>query len=156
MLMRFPNTSRDRIAFIAADQIWTVPRAGGRATELTTDPARKMLPRFSPDGRWIAFTAVHGATADVDIIPADGGQARRLTYAAVPGIVRGAPDNMVVTWTPDSRSVVFLARKASWESLGGAALCGVVGRGGRRHRFRSTGRGSCRLVRTGTALRSTG
>ena len=114
MLMRFPNTSRDRIAFIAADQIWTAPRTGGRATVLTTDPTRKMLPRFSPDGRWIAFTAVHGATADVEIIPADGGQTRRLTYAAVPGIVRGAPDNMVVTWTPDSRSVVFLARKASW------------------------------------------
>jgi tricorn protease len=114
VLMRFPNTSRDRIAFIAADQIWNAPRAGGRATELTTDPARKMLPRFSPDGRWIAFTAVHGATADVDIIPANGGSARRLTYAAVPGIVRGAPDNMVVTWTLDSRSVVFLSRKASW------------------------------------------
>ena len=113
-LMRFPNTSRDRIAFIAADQIWTAPRTGGRATALTTDPARKMLPRFSPDGRWIAFTSVHGTTADVDIIPAEGGQPRRLTYAAVPGIVRGAPDNMVVTWTPDSRSVVFLSRKQSW------------------------------------------
>jgi tricorn protease len=114
VLMRFPNTSRDRIAFVAADQIWTAPRTGGRARELTTDPTRKMLPRFSPDGRWIAFTAVHGATADVEIIPADGGPARRLTYAALPGIVRGAPDNMVVTWTPDSRSIVFLARKASW------------------------------------------
>ncbi len=114
MLMRFPNTSRDRIAFIAADQLWTAPRTGGTATALTADPARKMLPRFSPDGRWIAFTSVHGATADVDVIPAGGGQARRLTYAAVPGIVRGAPDNMVVTWTPDSQSVVFLSRKASW------------------------------------------
>ena len=114
MLMRFPNTSADRIAFIADDQIWTAPRAGGKAAALTTDPARKMLPRFSPDGRWIAFTAVHGTTADVNIIPAEGGPARRLTYAALPGIVRGAPDNMVVTWTPDSRSVVFLCRKGSW------------------------------------------
>jgi tricorn protease len=112
--MRFPNTSQNRIAFIAADQIWTAPRAGGLATQLTTDPARKMLPRFSPDGRWIAFTSVHGATADVEIIQADGGPPRRLTYESIPGIVRGAPDNMVVTWTPDSRSVVFLSRKTSW------------------------------------------
>ncbi len=114
VLMRFPNTSRDRIAFVAADQLWTAPRTGGRATALTTDPSRKMLPRFSPDGRWIAFTAVHGSTADVEVIPAEGGAARRLTYTSLPGMARGAPDNMVVGWTPDGRSVVFLSRRASW------------------------------------------
>ena len=113
-LERFPTIDQDRIAFVARDALWTAPRDGGAASRLFFGPARPMLPRFSPDGSWIAFTAIHGTTADVDLVAARGGAVRRLTFTSTEGLSRGAPDNMVVGWTPDSRSVVFLSRRWSW------------------------------------------
>jgi tricorn protease len=77
------------------------------------------MPRYSPDGKWIAFTGQYQGNTDVYVIPADGGDAKRLTYHS--DVVdsapeRWGPDNMVVNWTPDSKSVVFLSRRSSMNS----------------------------------------
>lgn len=114
---RFPQPFGDKVAFVADGNIWSVPRAGGTATRLTSAPGQDMFPRASPDGKWIAYTEAANAGTDVWVIPASGGAARRLTYhptteAGTGG--RHAPDNMVVTWTPDSKSVVFLSKGAQW------------------------------------------
>jgi tricorn protease len=120
-LPRCPNLSNGRIIFVADGNLWQVPRAGGVAKRLTSDPGEDIMPRYSPDGRWIAFTASYQGNTDVYVIPAEGGTARRLTFESditfdVDPVNGGrmGPNNMVVTWTPDSSNVVFLSRRQAW------------------------------------------
>ena len=118
-LMRFPTQHGDQVAFVAHGNLWVVDRAGGTARRLTADAGQDLMPRYSPDGRWIAFTAHYQGNQDVYVIPAAGGPARRLTAHSdiVPHApTRWGPDNMVVTWTPDSRNIVFLSRARAWNS----------------------------------------
>jgi tricorn protease len=118
-LMRFPTMHGDRIVFEAHGNLWEVARTGGTARRLTSDPGDDVMPRFSPDGRWIAFTASYQGNQDVYVIPAAGGEARRLTFhsdVVDRAPTRWGPDNMVVTWTPDSKRVVFLSRRMAWNS----------------------------------------
>src|ERR1700757_756522 len=118
-LMRYPTSSGNIIVFVAHDNLWSVPRTGGTATRLTSDTGRDVMPRFSPDGRWIAFTGEYQGNRDVYVIPAGGGTARRLTFTSdiAPEVSpRSGPNNMVVTWTPDSKSIVFLSRRMAWNA----------------------------------------
>jgi tricorn protease len=107
--MRFPNTSDDLVAFVARGDLWTAPLSGGRASRLTHDPGNVAFPRLSPDGHWVAFTASRGGTSDVYVMPAAGGDEKRLTFRAF----RTISDAEIVAWTPDSRAVVFLSSSAS-------------------------------------------
>jgi tricorn protease len=118
-LPRFPQPYGDRIVFVADGNIWTVGKTGGEAVRLTSAQGQDMFPRVSPDGKWIAYTEASHAGTDVWVIPAAGGPARRLTYhptteAGTGG--RHGPDNMVVTWTPDSKAVVYLSKGDQWNS----------------------------------------
>lgn len=118
-LMRFPTLSGNTIVFVAHDNLWSVPRTGGTASRLTADEGRDIMPRFSPDSRWIAFTGEYQGNRDVYVIPAGGGTARRVTFTSdlVPEpSARAGPNNMVVTWTPDSKSIVFLSRRMAWNT----------------------------------------
>ncbi|GAJ27863.1 S41 family peptidase [Acidomonas methanolica] len=116
-LARFPAVHGERIVFVAHGNLWSVGRQGGLARRLTSDPGQDFAPRFSPDGKWIAFTASYEGNEDVYVIPAEGGPARRLTFHSdvAPHMSdRAGPDNLVVTWTPDSRAIVFLSRRQGW------------------------------------------
>ena len=55
-LLRQPTVSATQIAFAYAGDIWVAPRDGGDARRLTTSPGVEQYPRFSPDGRTIAFS----------------------------------------------------------------------------------------------------
>ena len=119
LLCRFPTLHNNTIVFEAAGNLWKVDRTGGTAVRLTTDNGYDMMPRFSPDGQTIAFTGQYDGNVDVYTIPANGGPAKRLTYHS--DVVRKAPtrwgpDNMVVTWTPDGKDIVFLSRRNTWNS----------------------------------------
>lgn len=81
-----------------------VERAGGSARRLTT-VGNESSPHFSPDGKWIAFSGDYGGNADVYVIPATGGEPKRLTWHASADMVQG--------WTPDSRSIVFTSSRAA-------------------------------------------
>lgn len=118
-LPRFPQPYGDRIVFVADGDIWSVAKTGGAAERLTSAPGQDMFPRASPDGRWIAYTEASRAGTDIWVIPAAGGAARRLTYHPTTEAGTGArhgPDNMVVTWTPDSKYVVYLTKRNQWNS----------------------------------------
>ena len=107
--MRYPTTNATEVAFVAYDDLWSAPLAGGPAHRLTHDPGAVTTPLFSPDGKWIAFTLRRGGLHDVFIIPSAGGEPRRLTYEAS----RSAEGAMVVAWTPDSQRVIFLSHRAT-------------------------------------------
>src|ERR1700761_752172 len=117
--MRYPTLYGNTIVFAAHDNLWSVPRSGGAATRLTAEAGRDVMPRFSPDGRWIAFTGEYQGNRDVYVMPAAGGSARRLTFTS--DVVdeappRWGPNNIVLTWTPDSANIVFLSRREAWNS----------------------------------------
>src|SRR3954463_959249 len=79
-LLRFPDINGDMIAFVYAGDIWTVPVAGGLARRLTSHAGLGLFPKFSPDGRWIAFTGEYGVTRPVYAIPVGGAEPRQLTF----------------------------------------------------------------------------
>ncbi|MGD0189234.1 MAG: PDZ domain-containing protein [Rhizomicrobium sp.] len=117
--MRFPTLHGGRIVFEAHGNLWQIPRWGGAASRLTADPGYDLMPRISPDGNWIAFTGEYQGNQDVYVMPAGGGAAHRLTFhsdVVDKAPTRWGPDNMVLTWTPDSKNIVFLSRRQSWTS----------------------------------------
>ena len=81
--------------------LWTVPTDGGDPARLTDMPGREMAPKFSPDGRWIAFEKDYGGTdvRDVWVVPATGGTPIQLTEHPL--------NDGNVAWSPDSRSIYF-------------------------------------------------
>ncbi|MGH8146245.1 MAG: S41 family peptidase [Rhodanobacteraceae bacterium] len=118
-LMRYPTLHGNSVVFEAHGNLWEVNRAGGTAWRLTSDPGFDIMPRFSPDGKWIAFTGQYRGNTDVYVIPAAGGKAKRLTFhsdVVKDAPLRWGPDNMVVTWTPDSKNIVFLSRRNTFNS----------------------------------------
>ena len=104
-LMRMPDIQGDRIVFDYAGDLWTVARAGGTAQRLTSHEGMEMFPKFSPDGRTIAFTAEYDGNTDAYTIPAEGGEPTRLTWH--PGV------DQVAEWYPDGKSVLIRSARNS-------------------------------------------
>jgi tricorn protease len=112
-LLRFPDIHGEMIAFVYAGDIWTVPASGGTARRLTSHPGIEIFPKFSPDGRWIAFSGEYGGTRQVFVISVEGGEPRQLTYRNDVGQLppRAGWDNIVYGWTPDGKNVLFRAHR---------------------------------------------
>jgi tricorn protease len=100
-LARQPSYHAGKIAFSYLGDIWTANEDGSAPTALTDHRGHDMSPRYSPDGRWIAFSSNRHGNNDVFIIPAGGGAPRRLTFHT------GSDD--VVGWSRDSSHVLFRA-----------------------------------------------
>ncbi|MFL5739502.1 MAG: PDZ domain-containing protein [Flavisolibacter sp.] len=104
-LFRFPDVSKDQIVFSYANDIWVMPKDGGTAVKLSSPPGVESYPKFSPDGKNIAFTGNYDGNSDVYVIPASGGVPVRLTS-------HGYPDR-VVDWTGDGKKVLFASSRES-------------------------------------------
>jgi len=79
-MMRYPDVSSTHIVFVYADDIWVVPRSGGTASPLASPPGGEAFPRFSPDGRTIAFIGNYDGNYDIYTVAIDGGIPQRVTY----------------------------------------------------------------------------
>ena len=121
-LLRTPSVSATHVAFAHANNIWSVERAGGVARRLTSFPGQTSNPRFSPDGRWIAFSGEYSGNTDVYVIPAGGGEPRRLTWHPGGDTVQG--------WTHDGSAVMFATSRATWAPSGAARFWTVPATGG--------------------------
>ncbi|HME00044.1 MAG TPA: PDZ domain-containing protein [Terriglobia bacterium] len=112
-LMRFPDISKDQIAFSYAGDLWLVSREGGVARRITTHPGLELFPKFSPDGRSIAFTGQYDGNYNVYVMPAEGGDPKQLTFHPGGGPIseRMGIHNEVLTWFPDSKRIVYLSRR---------------------------------------------
>lgn len=118
LAMRFvsdPQLSPDgaRVAFVLKDidreaneyrsAIWIVSTLVGQPEAFTSGARREQLPRWSPDGRMLAFVSDREtARPQLYVMPAEGGEARRLTQLA-----GGVSE---VAWAPDSRRLVVVSR----------------------------------------------
>jgi tricorn protease len=115
-LLRFPDIHESMIAFVYAGDIWIVDAQGGLARRLTSHEGLELFPKFSPDGKWIAFSGEYNGTRQVHVISVDGGTPRQLTYYNDVGPMppRGGYDYRVLGWTPDGASVLFRANRLPW------------------------------------------
>ncbi|HEY9284133.1 MAG TPA: S9 family peptidase [Pyrinomonadaceae bacterium] len=99
----FTDISEDRNT-----DIYVAPAEGGPARQLTTSPGPDSQPRFSPDGRWIAFTAhpdpaVWAQKTDLLVVGFDGGEPRNLTAGQSDSV--GGP----ARWSKDGRDLYVAA-----------------------------------------------
>ncbi|MGB7355827.1 MAG: protease, partial [Acidobacteriaceae bacterium] len=114
LLLRNPSLSRDSIAFVYADDIWTVPRTGGEARRLTSQNDVVAGPFFSPDGSQIAWSAKRNGQVNVYAMQATGGVPRRLTWDNSGHFDSG---NLAVGWTPDGKDVLFDSMRYSYSDF---------------------------------------
>src|SRR5260370_38711502 len=78
-LLRFPTIHDKQIVFTYAGDLYTVASEGGVARRLTTHEGIEMFPRFSPDGKWIAFTGQDDGNTEAYLMLAESAKQKRLT-----------------------------------------------------------------------------
>jgi tricorn protease len=113
-LLRFPDINKDKIAFMYGGDLWLASSSGGTARRITSHPGRELFPKFSPDGKWLAFTGQYDGNFNVYVMSSEGGQPKQLTFyqgSAQPLSDRMGVLNQVIGWTPDGKSIVFLSRR---------------------------------------------
>ncbi|HTQ60954.1 MAG TPA: PDZ domain-containing protein [Candidatus Solibacter sp.] len=105
LLVQSPTMNESQIVFAYGGYLWSVSRAGGEARQLTTG-GHESGPKFSPDGKWIAFTGQYDGNVDAYVMPADGGEPKRLTWHPGADIVDG--------WTPDGKKILIRSPREAY------------------------------------------
>ncbi|HQG64011.1 MAG TPA: protease, partial [Bacteroidales bacterium] len=154
-LLRFPAIYGDQIVFSYAGDLYSVNSNGGMARKLTTGVGYEIFPRFSPDGKYIAFTGQYEGNTEVFMIPGEGGNPKRLTYTAT--LTRDdigdrmGPNNIVMTWTPDGKNVIYRSRRYSFNDFTGQ-LFSVPVEGGMSNEIPLSKSGFCSYSPDGSKL----
>ncbi|MFW5756907.1 MAG: S41 family peptidase, partial [Tangfeifania sp.] len=102
-LMRYMDVSDSQIVFVYGGDIWVVDKNGGTALSVTSSPGEESWPRFSPDGKSIAFTAQYNGNSDVFVMPVTGGVPTRVTFNAFP--------DRLIDWHPDGKKLLFASSR---------------------------------------------
>src|SRR6476469_2158969 len=120
-LLRFPTTNGSQIVFCYAGELYTVAKEGGIARRLTSGPGYTSFPRFSGDGKQLAFTSQYDGNTEVYVMPGEGGVPKRITTTTTVGrddvSDRMGPNNIVMTWENTKPLVVFRSRMHSFNSF---------------------------------------
>ncbi len=98
---RTPAVSPDggKIVFSYDEDLWLVDASGGTAYRITAMQGRELFPRFSPDGKWLAFSAAPSGNLDVYVMPVSGGDIKQLTFHS--------SADRVDSWSWDSKNIYF-------------------------------------------------
>lgn len=154
-LFRFPTTNGNQIVFTYAGDLYSVPMAGGEAHRLTSDVGYEMFAHFSPAGDTLAFTAQYDGNTEVYKMSAEGSVPVRLTNTATlhrdDVADRMGPNNIVMTWTPDGKQIVYRSRKQSFNSFVGS-LFNVSVEGGMSEELPLPSGGFCSYNADGSKL----
>jgi len=99
-MLQFPDVSADSIVFVYANDLWLVPKSGGTAVKIASPPGQEMMPKFSPDGKNIAFTGNYEGNKDLYTVPISGaGVATRITHHPAA--------ETLCDWSPDGSELIF-------------------------------------------------
>jgi dipeptidyl aminopeptidase/acylaminoacyl peptidase len=79
--------------------IWILPTAGGEARQLTHSSKSDTRPRWSPDGKEIAFVSTRDGSSQVYLLPPDGGEPKKVTHIAT--------EADGVLFSPDGKNLLF-------------------------------------------------
>ncbi len=117
---RYPHIANGKLAFAYHGDLWVANADGTHPVRLTAHVSRNTFPRFSPDGKWVAFTSNRMGNDDVWVVPAAGGEARQLTFLTTP--------DTVLYWTPDGKRIIFTSNR-SGQPFGSPLYSVAVGGG---------------------------
>ena len=106
--LRFPHIHEGLLTFVAEDDVWLAPVAGGRAWRVSADRAQVSHPRLARDGTLVAWTSWRDGPPEVYLAEVDGGGGRRLTYW-------GDPDTRVCGWAPDGEILALTCSGQSFD-----------------------------------------
>jgi tricorn protease len=104
-LFQYPDVSDSEITFSYAGDIWVAPITGGTAHKLSSPKGQEILPKFSPDGKKIAFSGNYNGNIDIYVISHKGGIPHRVTY-------HPSTDRML-DWMPDGKNILFASARES-------------------------------------------
>jgi tricorn protease len=121
-LARYPDYHAGKIAFSYLGDIWVVNEDGANAQRITDNLGRDTYPRFSPDGKFIAFSSNRHGNNDVFVVSTTGGAPKRLTFHT--------GNDEVVGWTRDSQRVIFRSARGDGAFPSVATLYQVAATGG--------------------------
>lgn len=117
---RYPHVNQDLLAFVAQDDVWIAPLAGGRAWRVSAEASPPRNPRFTPDGSHLVWTVTRGEAPEVVAAPVSGGAAEQLTYW-------GHPSTLVKGFTPEGDVLVTSACEQPDSRLTWAYAVGLPG-----------------------------
>ena len=115
-LLSTPAITEGKIAFVYAGDIWVADSGGANSRRVTSHPGEEESPYFSPDGKYVAFTANYDGNVEVYVIPIQGGEPTRLTWHPGEDIVRGFTPGGKVLFS--SQRAVFSRRHAQFYTVG--------------------------------------
>lgn len=102
-LMRYMDVSDTQITFVYGGDIWIVAKEGGTALQITHSPGEESWPKFSPDGKSIAYTANYNGNSDVFVVPVNGGVPTRVTYNSF--------SDRMIDWHPNGKQILFASTR---------------------------------------------
>jgi tricorn protease len=105
LMLRFPDISQDKIVFVYAENLWLVDKKGGVARQISNAIGQESFPKFSPDGKIIAFSGNYDGNNDVYSIPSEGGIPKRITFHPSPDYLRD--------WHPNGNQIMFGSNRES-------------------------------------------
>ncbi len=112
-LLRFPTIYGDKICFSYAGNLYLVSNTGGVARRITSHEGVEIFPRFSPDGKTLAFTGQYDGNTEIYTMPAQGGEPTRVSYTATLGrdelSDRMGPNNICMGWK-DNDHIILRSR----------------------------------------------
>jgi len=120
-LKRFPDIHGNTIVFVYGEDIWAVPAKGGIATRLTINDGQERFPKFSNDGKMIAFTGDYDGNSDVYVMNSNGGKITRVTFH--PGY------DEVIGWHPVKNKIIFWSTRDSYSRFSRLYLISPDGTG---------------------------
>jgi dipeptidyl aminopeptidase/acylaminoacyl peptidase len=100
-LVAYTVTEVDKAENRTDSDIWLVPTEGGEPRRLTNSPKQDRHPRWSPDGKWIAFESNRAGDFQIYVIRVDGGEATKLTSLAT--------EAQQPAWSPDGQHLAFVS-----------------------------------------------
>lgn len=105
-LLHYPDICKNNIAFCFGGNLYITQTDGSNVKQLTSFSGEVILPKFSPDGEQIAFTADFDGNKEIYVMSAHGGNPKRLTFYPA--------DDYVVDWHPDGTKIIFRSNRSSF------------------------------------------